>query len=82
MFLAQAFMNENSSIVVSAHSFIIYKILAQSRGCEIIEVATKGLAHDTIAMAKAVREDTSIVFLCNPNNPTGTLIEQKELKSF
>ena len=81
-FLAQAFMDSKSSIVVSAHSFVIYKILAQSMGCEVIEVPTKGLAHDTAAMAEAIREDTNIVFLCNPNNPTGTLIEQKEIEGF
>lgn len=81
-FIAQCFMGNGKSVVASAHAFVIYKILAQMTGTEFIEVPTKNLGHDLTAMRKAIRPDTSVIFICNPNNPTGTFLRQGELKRF
>jgi len=74
-FIGHCFFGPDRSIVVSAHAFVIYKLLARMFSTTVIEVPTIGLAHDPVAMADSVREDTSVVFVCNPNNPTGTMIE-------
>ncbi len=81
-FIGHCFMDEDRSVVVSAHAFVIYKLIARMMGSEIIEVPTVGLGHDLAAMAAAVRDDTSVVFICNPNNPTGTMLLQDELDEF
>ena len=82
VFLAQLFMRPGTSVVASAHAFVIYKILSCMMGADFIEVPTQRLSHDLDAMAAAVREDTSIVFVCNPNNPTGTLLTQAQIEAF
>ncbi len=82
VFLAQALLRPGTSVVASAYAFVIYKILATMQGAEFIEVPAKGLSHDLDAMAAAIRPDTSVVFLCNPNNPTGTLLERAAVDRF
>ena len=83
VFLALAFINPNNSIVVSKHAFIIYKILCSMMGGELIETPTTAdYQHDLEAMAKKIKKNTSIIFVCNPNNPTGTLINQKQIDAF
>ncbi len=82
-FIGHCFMAPGRSIVVSAHAFVIYKLIARMFNCDVIEVpAAAGLKHDLDAMAAAIREDTAIVFVCNPNNPTGTMVEQDEVAAF
>lgn len=78
-FIGHCFMGANRSIVCSAHAFAIYKILATMFGSEIIEVPTAGLAHDPDRMLDSIRDDTSVLFLCNPNNPTGTLLSEHQI---
>lgn len=83
VFLAQVFLAPGKSVVASAHAFVIYKILSAMMGADFIEVPVKdGLEHDLEAMAKAIRPETALVFVCNPNNPTGTLISQEEIERF
>ncbi len=81
--VGHAFFAPGRSVVVSAYSFIIYRLVAWTFGAEIIEVPMKpGLVHDLEAMAAAVREDTVAVFICNPNNPTGSSVTAEEIHSF
>ncbi|WDE97005.1 histidinol-phosphate transaminase [Lentisphaera profundi] len=83
VFLAQVFLAPGKSVVASAHAFVIYKILTAMMGADFIEVPVKdGLQHDLEAMVKAITPETSLVFVCNPNNPTGTLISQEEIETF
>ena len=83
VFLAQVFLGPGKAVVASAHAFVIYKILTAMMGADFIEVPVKaGLQHDLDAMAKAITPETSLVFVCNPNNPTGTLISQEEIENF
>jgi len=82
-FIGHCFMGPGKSVVVSGYAFVIYKLLAKMFGSAIIEVpATPGLGHDLDAMAAAIDENTSVVFLCNPNNPTGTLLEPAAIERF
>ena len=75
-------MGEGKSVVASEKAFVIYKILSMMTGTEFREIPMNGLTHDLEAMADAITEDTSIVFVCNPNNPTGTMVTEAEIDKF
>lgn len=81
--LGHCFLRPGVSIVYSAHAFIVYKLVAELFGAESIEVPmTKDLTHDLDAMAAAIRPDTAIVYVCNPNNPTGSMVDVEALEVF
>jgi histidinol-phosphate aminotransferase len=81
-FVGHACMGPNTSVVASQYAFVVYKLVAGMFGATFIEVPAKDYGHDLKAMEKAIRPDTSVICLCNPNNPTGTLISEKELTRF
>ncbi|MGZ5098886.1 MAG: histidinol-phosphate transaminase [Usitatibacter sp.] len=70
--VARAFLRAADSAVYSQHAFMVYPLVVQAIGAQHIEVPAKNFGNDLEALAKAVRADTKIVFLANPNNPTGT----------
>lgn len=72
-FVGHALMSPGSNVVYSQYCFAIYPIMARMFGAETIEVPAKNLGHDLAAMAKSITERTRVVFVANPNNPTGTL---------
>ncbi|WP_257279671.1 MULTISPECIES: histidinol-phosphate transaminase [unclassified Endozoicomonas] len=80
--LAQCYLKEGCSAVFSEYAFAVYPIAVQATGAESIVVPAKNWGHDLEAMAEAVRSDTRIVFLANPNNPTGTRFSKTELLTF
>ncbi len=81
-FIGHCFMGPERSVVVSQYAFVIYKLLATMFGSEIIEAPASSLGHDLDAMAAAVRSDTRVVFVCNPNNPTGTFLGEERIAEF
>src|ERR1700737_2399236 len=81
-FLGHAFLRPDDNIVTAEHAFVVYKILAKLFGAETIEVPDPNLTHDLPAMAAAIDERTKIVYIANPNNPTGTMVGQEELDRF
>jgi len=78
MLLAEAFLGAASSAVYSQYGFAIYPLVIRATGAQAIEVPAlpreshMPLGHDLAAMAAAIRQDTRLVFIANPNNPTGT----------
>jgi histidinol-phosphate aminotransferase len=80
--VARAVCAPGQSIVYAQHSFAVYALAAQALGARAIVVPAKGYGHDLEAMAAAVMADTRVVFIANPNNPTGTFVEADRLKSF
>ena len=80
--VAMAFLGAGSSAVYSQHAFAVYPLATQARGARGICVAARNYGHDLDAMAAAVEADTRIVFLANPNNPTGTFVPYDEMRSF
>lgn len=80
--IAQVFLAPGRSAVFSAHAFAVYPLATMGVGGECIAAAAKDFAHDLPAMRAAVREDTRIVWIANPNNPTGTFLPYGELKAF
>lgn len=63
-------------------SFEGYPLIAEGMGVPVRRVPLRGHAHDLDAMARAVRRKTKLVFLCSPNNPTGTAVRHDELERF
>ena len=70
--VARAFLRREDSAAYSQHAFMVYPLAVQAIGARHIEVPARDFGTDLDAMARAVREDTRIVFVANPNNPTGT----------
>ena len=79
---ARAFLAPGDSAVYSRYCFLVYPLVVQATGARGIEVPTRGYESDLDAMAKAVRADTKIVFLANPNNPAGTFNPWPEVRRF
>ncbi len=81
-YLAMAFLSRETSAIYSQHCFAVYPLATQARGATGIRVAAKQFGHDLEAMLAAIRADTRLVFIANPNNPTGTFLPYDELKAF
>lgn len=77
-----AFLGSGRSAVYAQHAFAVYPLATQARGARGIEVPAKHFGHDLDAMAAAIAPDTRIVFIANPNNPTGTFIPGSEIEAF
>lgn len=79
---ARCFLMPGDEVVIADPAFVIYGMLAQLHGCERILVPLKSWTHDLEAMAKAVTTRTKMVFVGNPNNPTGTVASPEEVAGF
>ncbi len=80
--VAHALLEPGSAVVYSQYAFVVYKLATQSRGARHILVPAMGLGHDLPAMLDAIDDDTRLVFIANPNNPTGTYLSNQALESF
>ncbi|BCM90130.1 histidinol-phosphate aminotransferase [Abditibacteriota bacterium] len=84
-FLALAYLDatRGDDVVYGAPSFVQYKACAMMVGCDHRAVPlTSDLRHDLPAMARAVTENTRLVFIANPNNPTGSVVSRAEFEAF
>ncbi len=81
-FVVRVFAGPGDEVLYSRHAFAIYPLVAQAAGATPVEVATRGWGHDLDAMAARVGERTKVVFIANPNNPTGTWLDGAALKGF
>ena len=79
---ARAFLSTQASAVYSQHAFAVYPLAVQAMGATGIETPARDYAHDLQAMLAAVRHDTRVVFVANPNNPTGTFVSAAPLRAF
>jgi histidinol-phosphate aminotransferase len=80
--LAKALLAPGLNALTSARSFIVYKLATQVTEGKLIEVATRDNGYDLYAIADAIDANTRIVFIANPNNPTGTLVTADEVDAF
>ncbi len=80
--VTQAFLRPGDSAVYSRHAFAVYPLATQARGATGIEVAAKDMGHDLPAMRAAIAATTRIVFVANPNNPTGTWLAPAAVEAF
>lgn len=72
-FVGHAFFRPGAEVVVAQHCFAIYPIIARMMGARVVTVPSRDLGHDLPAMRNAVTDATTVMFVANPNNPTGTL---------
>jgi histidinol-phosphate aminotransferase len=79
---ARAFLGPNRSAVFAAHAFAVYPLATMATGAECIVAPAKDYGHDLAAMKAAIRPDTRIVWMANPNNPTGTFLPYAEIEAF
>lgn len=80
--LCGAYLKPDDEVIYATHAFLMYGIFAKARGAKVIETPEKNLTPDLDAMLGAVTLKTKIVFLTNPNNPTGSFNTPAEIKSF
>jgi len=80
--LARLILQPGDEVVVPDPSFLMYTIVAQSAGAVTIKVPLKDLSIDLPAMADRVGPRTRLVFVCSPNNPTGTVVSRRDLETF
>ena len=78
--LGRAYLAPGDAIIQSAHGFLVYSLVAQQSGAEVILAPEADYRTDVDAMLERVTEKTRIVFLANPNNPTGTYIPHDAVK--
>ena len=79
---ARAFLTPGDEAVYAQHAFAVYPLAVQAMGAKGVEVAARNYGHDLAAMRAAVTKKTRLVFIANPNNPTGTLVHSAELEAF
>lgn len=79
---ARALLSPGASAVYSQYAFAVYPLATNATGARGIEVAARDHGHDLDAMAAAITPDTRIVFVANPNNPTGTFLPGNVVEAF
>ena len=77
--LILAYGGEGTELVMSAHGFMMYDITGRWAGCRVIKVPEKNLTADVDGLLAAVGPRTTLLFLANPNNPTGSILPQSEV---
>ena len=80
--IVQAFMNEDENAVVADPTFLEYRLITEAYGREVRVVPCVNLKYDLDGMRKAINEKTKLVFIANPDNPTGTYISDKQITKF
>lgn len=78
-FAGHAMMSPGAEAVVSQYCFAVYPIVTHLFGAKLVTVPAKNFAHDLPAMLAAVTPRTRVLFVANPNNPTGTLASREEI---
>jgi len=79
---ARAFLTAGTSSIYAQHAFAVYPIATQTAGALGIAVVAKDYGHDLTAMRAAIRDDTRVLWIANPNNPTGTFLPWTEIEAF
>ncbi len=82
MQICLAYLDEDCEVIVSRSSFPIYDIFTHIMRAELTKIPLKDHRLDLPAMAKSIGDRTKLVFVCNPNNPTGTIVTRRETQAF
>ena len=80
--VARVFLAPGRSAVFAQHAFAVYPLATISTGAELISTPAKNYGHDLDAMRAAIRPDTRIIWIANPNNPTGNFVPYPEIRAF
>ena len=82
LLIASAFVNQGEEVVMADPTFPIYANVTQIMGGRPIKVRLRDFTHDLPAMLKKTNRKTKLIFICNPNNPTGTIVTQAPFNDF
>jgi histidinol-phosphate aminotransferase len=77
-----AFLTPDEEVITAGQTFILYPIMSNARGARVIEVPLKDFTYDLEAMAGRITDKTKIIFISNPNNPTGTIADADSFRKF
>lgn len=80
--LAHVFLDHGTNIVTADRAFLMYKIVASNYNAKTIQVPMKNFTYDLNAILSAITPRTRLIFIDNPNNPTGTMVGEKEISNF
>jgi histidinol-phosphate aminotransferase len=80
--LGHVFLGAGDEVVMGAPAFVVYKLVTLLFGAKAVEVPLRNWCHDLPAMAAAITPRTKLVFVCTPNNPTGTTNSGAEVAAF
>lgn len=80
--VGMAMLDHQSAAVYSQYSFVVYRLATQARGARHIMVKARDYGHDLPAMLEAIDASTKVVFIANPNNPTGTFLTKASIEQF
>lgn len=80
--IARAFVSECDEVIFAQYAFVVYPLVTQAIGAKAVVVPAKDYGHDLDAMAEAITDKTKLIFIANPNNPTGTFLQPDQLKAF
>jgi histidinol-phosphate aminotransferase len=80
--IIRAFVTGDDEVVTSEGTFIGFYVLVNSHGAKLIKVPLKNYHFDLDGIAAAINERTKLVYLCNPNNPTGTIFSRQQFEAF
>jgi histidinol-phosphate aminotransferase len=80
--LARAFLTPECEVVFSQHAFAVYPLVTQAVGAKAVVAPAVNYGHDLDTMLASITSKTRLVFIANPNNPTGTLLSQTSLQQF
>ena len=81
-FVAKCFLSEGDNAIYSQHGFAIYPLAIQAAGATPIKADAKNWGHDLELMKNLIDENTKIIYIASPNNPTGTVLETNDLINF
>lgn len=82
MLTSRAYLEPGANTVMATPTFSVYKTTATVEGADVIEVPLKDGVHDLNGLLENITEQTRVVWVCNPNNPSGTINSEAEIKSF
>jgi histidinol-phosphate aminotransferase len=80
--LTRAFLLPGDEVIMADLTFSLYRIMAEVAHAEVVTVPLNRFRHDLNGMAAKINDRTRMIFICNPNNPTGTLLHPHEIKEF
>jgi len=80
--IGMAFINEGDEVITGEITFPAYETITKIMGGKLISVKLKNFRFDLEKIIQRISEKTKIIFLCNPNNPTGTIVEREEVADF
>ena len=81
-FVSKCFLSEGDNAIYSQHGFAIYPLAIKSTGAKAIKAKARDWGHDLSLMKDLVDENTKVIFLATPNNPTGTVLESNDVEEF